>query len=273
MGLCSTSRLSKIEAGDLQPDIALAEALLQRLGMSERAFTFWGNEKDAKFYELKFRFINELPASREKRQNYLAEMGRLTDGGNVLYRQEYLVDFAFGLEDPRERIERLSEALRLTLPDFDIYDLPGCRLTWQELSILNNMALYYQLAGEQWMSTLYYSHILHYVEKNRLDVLFLSTFLPNVYLRYSQTLYRIKHRDELIALSGRIDMFALKCSPTNLSGYLFYYAQVLAEASRTEDAVRTAVQSCALNDLIGLFRNGPGLRKSLREEFSIEFVY
>lgn len=272
-GLCSISKLSKIEAGGLQPEIALAEALLQRLGMSERVFTFWGNEKDAKFYELKFRIINEPPASREARQNYLAEMERLTDGGNTLYRQEYLVDMALSLEDPWEGIRRLTEALRLTLPDFDIYNLPSCRLTWQELSILNNMASYYQMAGEQWMSPLYYSHILHYVEKNRLDVLFLNTFLPNVYCRYSQTLYRIKHRDELIALSGRIDMEALKCSPDNLSGYLFYYAQVLAEASRTEDAVRAAVQSWALSDLTGFFRNGPSLRKSLREEFSIEFVY
>lgn len=194
-------------------------------------------------------------------------------GGNTLYRQEYLVDMALSLEDPWEGIRRLTEALRLTLPDFDIYNLPSCRLTWQELSILNNMASYYQMAGEQWMSPLYYSHILHYVEKNRLDVLFLNTFLPNVYCRYSQTLYRIKHRDELIALSGRIDMEALKCSPDNLSGYLFYYAQVLAEASRTEDAVRAAVQSWALSDLTGFFRNGPSLRKSLREEFSIEFVY
>lgn len=272
-GLCSASKLSKIEAGNLQPDIALAEALLQRLGMSERAFTFWGNEKDARFYELKFRIINEPPASMEARQNYLAEMEQLTDGKNTLYRQEYLVDMALSLEDPWEGIRRLTEALKLTMPDLDIYNLPNCRLTWQELSILNNMASYYQMAGEQWMPPLYYSHILHYVEKNRLDVLFLNTFLPNVYCRYSQTLYRIKHRDELIALSGRIDMEALKCSPGNLSGYLFYYAQVLAEASRTEDAVRAAVQSWALNDLTGLFRNGPGLRKSLREEFSIEFVY
>lgn len=272
-GLCSASKLSKIEAGNLQPDIALAEALLQRLGMSERAFTFWGNEKDARFYELKFRIIHELPATREARQGWLAEMGRLTDGESALYRQEYLVDIACDMEDPWEGIRRLSEALRLTLPDFDIYNLPSCRLTWQELSILNIMAQYYQAAGEQGMSTLYYSHILHYVEKNRPDALLLNTFLPNVYYRYGQVLYRLNHHAELIASFGRIDMTALKCSPSNFSGYLFYYCQVLAEASRTVDAVQAAVQSWALSDLMGCFRNGPGLRKALREELSVEFEY
>ena len=272
-GLCSVSKLSKIEAGDLQPDIALAEALLQRLGMSERAFTFWGSEKDARFYDLKFKVIHDQLLSKETLQEYLAEMERLADGKNVFYRQEYLVDIACEPENPQERILRLSEALQLTLPDFDIFNLSSCRLTWQELSILNLMAQSYQTAGEQGMATLYYSHILHYVEKNRMDALFLNTFLPKVYFRYCQTLYRQNHHAELIALSGRIDMAVLKCNPNNLGGYLFYYSQVLAEASRTEEAGLAAVQDCALNDLVGLFRNAPALRRAFWEEFSVELKY
>ncbi len=272
-GLCSASKLSKIEAGDLQPDIALAEALLQRLGMSERAFTFWGSEKDARFFDLKFKIIHDQLVPKETIQGYLAELERLVDGENALYRQEYLVDMACQPGDPREKLLQLSEALRLTLPDFDIYNLAGCRLTWQELSNLNIMAQNYQAAGEQGMATLFYSHILHYVEKNRLDVLFLNTFLPKVYMRYGQTLYRQNHHAELIALSERINVAMLKCNPSNLSGYLFYYSQVLAEASHTEDAVQTAVKACALNDLIGLFRNAPALRRAFLEEFSIELEY
>lgn len=272
-GLCSASKLSKIETGDLQPDIALAEALLQRLGMSERAFTFWGSEKDARFYDLKFKVIHDQLVSKETIQGYLAEMERLADGKNVLYRQEYLVDIACEPEDPRERILRLSEALRLTLPDFDIYNLSRCRLTWQEVSVLNLMAQSYQAAGEQGMATLFYSHILHYVEKNRLDVLFLNTFLTNVYYRYCQTLYRQNRHAELIALYGRIDIATLKCNSNNLGGCLFYYSQVLAEASRTEEAVLAAVQSCALNDLVGLFRNAPILKNGFREDFFIVLDY
>lgn len=272
-GLCSASKLSKIEAGDLQPDIALAEALLQRLGISERAFTFWGSEKDARFYDLKFKLIHDQLLPKETRREYQAEMERLVDGESALYRQEYLVDIAYEPEDPRERIFRLSEALGLTLPDFDIYNLSGCRLTWQELSILNLMAQSYQAAGEQGTATLYYSHILHYVEKNRLDVLFLNTFLMNVYLRYCQTLYRQNRHAELIALYERIDIAMLKCNINHLGGYLFYYSQVLAEASRTEEAVLAAVQSCALNDSVGLFRNAPALRRAFLEEFSVELKY
>lgn len=272
-GLCSASKLSKIEAGDLQPDIALAEALLQRLGMSERAFTFWGSEKDARFFDLKFKIIHDQLVPKETIQGYLAELERLVDGENALYRQEYLVDMACQPGDPREKLLQLSEALRLTLPDFDIYNLAGCRLTWQELSILNIMAQNYQAAGEQGMATLFYSHILNYGEKNRLDVLFLNTFLTNVYYRYCQTLYRQNRHAELIALYERIDIAALKCNVNNIGGCLFYYSQVLAEASRTEEAVLAAVQSCALNDLVGLFRNAPILKNGFREDFFIVLDY
>ena len=241
--------------------------------MSERAFTFWGSEKDARFYDLKFKLIHDQLLPKETRREYQAEMERLVDGESTLYRQEYLVDIACEPEDPRERILRLSEALGLTLPDFDIYNLSGYRLTWQELSILNLMAQSYQAAGEQGMATLFYSHILHYVEKNRLDVLFLNTFLPKVYFRYCQTLYRQNHHAELISISERIDMAVLKCNPNNFGGYLFYYSQVLAEASRTKEAVQWAMMDCALNDLVGLFRNAPALRRAFLEEFSVELKY
>ncbi len=222
---------------------------------------------------MKFKLIHDQLLPKETRREYQAEMERLVDGESALYRQEYLVDIAYEPEDPRERIFRLSEALGLTLPDFDIYNLSGCRLTWQELSILNLMAQSYQAAGEQGTATLYYSHILHYVEKNRLDVLFLNTFLMNVYLRYCQTLYRQNRHAELIALYERIDIAMLKCNINHLGGYLFYYSQVLAEASRTEEAVLAAVQSCALNDSVGLFRNAPALRRAFLEEFSVELKY
>ena len=123
------------------------------------------------------------------------------------------------------------------------------------------------------MATLFYSHILNYGEKNRLDVLFLNTFLTNVYYRYCQTLYRQNRHAELIALYERIDIAALKCNVNNIGGCLFYYSQVLAEASRTEEAVLAAVQSCALNDLVGLFRNAPILKNGFREDFFIVLDY
>lgn len=57
-GLCSKSKLSKIENGTLQPDVFLTEALLQRLGVSERIFSFWGDAREAKIFSLRFHIRN-----------------------------------------------------------------------------------------------------------------------------------------------------------------------------------------------------------------------
>ncbi len=59
-GLCSKSHFSKIE-NDLQPvNAVLAEAILQRVGIFERLFVFFGSSNDFKYQELsdKLSFLN-----------------------------------------------------------------------------------------------------------------------------------------------------------------------------------------------------------------------
>ncbi len=90
-GLCTGSRLSKIECGSIEPDIMLSEALLQRLGLSDRVFTFWGNEKEKRFHDLKYKILYERFLPSETLDAYLDEMEQLAGERNVLYRQEYLL--------------------------------------------------------------------------------------------------------------------------------------------------------------------------------------
>ena len=73
-GLCSKSKLSKIEHDSLQPDIFLTESLLQRLGISERVLTFWGGERESKLYELKFRLIHSRLLSQNLQNNYILDL-------------------------------------------------------------------------------------------------------------------------------------------------------------------------------------------------------
>ena len=86
-GLCSISKLSKIESGTLQPSVILSETLLQRLGVSEREFVFWGNAKEAKFYELKFKLLHRLYISKEKGINMLNELQHLITEKDILYKR------------------------------------------------------------------------------------------------------------------------------------------------------------------------------------------
>lgn len=243
-GLCSKSKLSKIENRTLQPDIALTEVLLQRLGISERIFTFWGTEKEAEFYDLKFKVIHDQAVSRETIENYLDKMEALIDEKDILFRQECMVDRALRCNSPNEKIAGLQEALYLTLPDFDIHQILSYRLSWQELSILNNIGHQYRCMEESYLSTLYFLQILEYVKVTSPSILFLNTFLPITYRMYCRSLYIQKLYREILVLSNKLDIDTLKLNINDYGGYLFFYSQALGECGQYEKAKLAAVQSC-----------------------------
>lgn len=272
LGLCSKSTLSKIEHGKMQPNIIFAETMLQRLGVSERIFTFWGNEKDAKLYDLKFKLIHSQIISKEVRENYLCEMKKLIKK-DTLYRQNYLSFKIIQSDSPTERIALLKKALALTLPDFDICRLQSYRLSWEEFSLLNNIAHEYRRTCESTISNLYFYHILSYVKSRKSDILFQSTFLPNTYYMYCHSLYTLKLYSEAVNLHHNIDLDLFKTSINAYGGYLFFYAQALEECARFEDAVLAGTQACALNAIMELNKNASGLKNYFHMDFSLELDY
>ncbi len=272
-GLCSKSKLSKIENGTLQPNIALAEALLQRLGVSERIFTFWGNEKEAKLYELKFKLIHHQTVSKETIDTYLNDMKQMLGENDVLYYQHYLLFKAPMSNSSQNRIGKLLDALHLTLPNFDIHQIHCYRLSWVELSLLNNIAHEYRCTGASYLSTLYFLQILSYVKMTRPDILLQANFLPNTNYMYCHSLYVQKLFQEVTTLPVQIDLSIMKYNINLFGGYLFYYSQSLGECGKLNDTITTAIQSSAFNDLMELHRNAHLLKKFIYEDFSISLSY
>ncbi|MCI8528540.1 MAG: transcriptional regulator [Lachnospiraceae bacterium] len=272
-GLCSKSKLSKIENGTLQPNIALAEALLQRLGVSERIFTFWGNEKEAKLYELKFKLIHHQIMKKETRKNLLCEMEHLLDDNDILYRQIYLAFKSLQSDSINDKITGLFNALHITLPNFDIHQIHRYRLSWEELSLLNNIAHEYRCTGESYLSTLYFLQILSYVKTTKPDILLQAIFLPNTNQMYCHSLYVLKLHHEVINLANQIDLSIMNFNINLFGGYLFCYSQSLGECANWKDAILTATQACAFSDLMELYKNTDILHKYFLTDFSINLKY
>lgn len=272
-GLCSKSKLSKIESNALQPDIALAEALLQRLGLSERIFTFWGNEKEAKFYELKFKLLDIQHLPKEKAAPYLQEMAELLQEDDILYRQEYLTSQANYLESPNEQITALTEALSLTLPSFDIHEINSYRLTWVEITILNMIGTAYRNTEKSHLSSVYFSQLLAYRAKARPTLMFQATTFAQTFCQQCRCFYTQKLYQNALALQTRCDWKLLKHSIICYSSFLFYYCQALGECNCYKDVILPAVYSCNIECLVGYHKNENALKKYLREDFSIELKY
>ena len=119
-GLCSKSKLSKIENNTLQPDVFLVEALLQRLGLSERVFTFYGNAMQSRLHNLKLKLVRSRLMPKEEYRELLDQFEALLPKDDLYLKQldTFLaLDF---IESPEEIISTLMEALLYTLPEFDI---------------------------------------------------------------------------------------------------------------------------------------------------------
>lgn len=80
----------KIENDTLQPDIFLTEALLQRLGRSERGFTFWGSERESKIYELKFKLMHTPKYQIDTVSLHLSQLGSVLTQ-KMFYQNNYLI--------------------------------------------------------------------------------------------------------------------------------------------------------------------------------------
>lgn len=272
-GLCSKSKLSKIEGRTLQPDIALAEALLQRLGISERIFSFWGNKREVQFYELKFETMHVRSTKQQELiQKNIERMERLAMEKDVLWKQECLVAKAMLTPSP-ESLPLLDEALRLTLPDFDIHQILNYRLSWQELSILNNMAYLYGTSDKPCNGILYFLQLLEYQKKTPLDIQMRANIFPATAYMYCNSLYKAKLFHEICTLPTSLDRFVMRYNLTADMLFLFYSCQSLGEYHENDACAMQAVFACNAAYINEYNKTASFLKEYLKDDFQLELLY
>lgn len=272
-GLCSKSKLSKIENDLLQPDIFLAEALLQRLGISERVLTFWGNERESELYELKFKLIHTAPEDVSLQERLLSSFESLQHKGNVIAHQFYLFRRAILEPDPQKCIFLLSDALHCTFPNFNIAQITHYRLSWNELTILNNIAHHYRLTTSPHIGSNILQSILTYSHYSSLDVLFKQTIVPVSLYMLCRSLYMQKRFQELSSLLTYENAKIMKFNISTYAFFLFYFCQGLAECNSTDSAIRNSIYSCSINNLFEMNENMLILLDAFKNDFSINIKY
>lgn len=270
-GLCSKSKLSKIENDALQPDVFLTEALLQRLGISECGFTFWGSERESRLYELKFKLTHTRLLTNEQIENYLHQFHSLITKKDNILMQRYTFDCNLLSSSPEECIQNLHTALAYTLPDFDIRFIYNYHLSHSELSILNNIGFQYRnIDGNK--SKLYFAKLLDYLSVHSLDILFINSIFPLTLYKYEHSLYTQHHYHEAADLFTSSNHQLLKGNLATFGYFLFYYCQCLAECQQYESATKFAHYACSIQELYELNANSEVLKKDFLKDFSINII-
>lgn len=268
-GLCSNSKLSKIESLTLQPDIALTEALLQRLGISERIFTFWGNAKENKLNELKFLLVHGKRTQNQNRKTQLDQFAELLDKNDQLYWQYYYFEKAKDELDLTKKVQLYKDALHITLPKFDINHILNYRLSYNELSILNNIARAYVDSSTPYKSLKFFNQIIEYMNHCPCDITMQSSTFSITLFNFIRALNRQGLHQEVVNSKSYANLPFMKYTVHVLGLYHFFHCQSLGECEKKESVPLYANYSCCIEELIEFHCNANALRKYIYDDFGI----
>lgn len=269
-GLCSKSKLSKIENNLLQPEIILAQNLLQRLGISDSVFLFFGSEKETILQQMMTDLVNISVDKREAGYRLAEQLESLCGKKDKLYLQYALFKKSTYQSDTKIQMEEIQKALEISVPDFEISDIQNYCLSRVELSIVNNLGTdIFEENPNRGISYLY--KVLDYLTENMSDVLAKKRVLPVTigmitgrlrleerYMEAKKLIYPIAQCPEL-----RSHLYFMAMFFTNYCLILFKSNEI------TEDAMRYAYYG-----YYGLLVNevtfaSESLENSLVDEFGI----
>lgn len=267
-GLCSKSKLSKIENGTQQPEIILAQTLLQRLGISDLAFTFYGNKKETELQELQLRLNKTRRNQVPLRLDLIQKMEALCTSKDTLYLQYINYKSACCESDISAKIDGLHKALAVTLPDFDFKHILNYRFSWLELTILNNLcSSYSQLMSNK--GILYLYKIMEYFDYVFIDMLEMKRLFPITLGMLTRLLYGNKRFSEVKDLSDSFTSPTIKSSLILTGNIYAHYCQTLGECNEFTTTSKYINYAHANLLITEDFRNASKLKEDLYNDFRL----
>lgn len=254
-GLCSKATLSKIENGTQMPGKYLADALLQRLGLEGDAFYPFCGEKEFEFLEKERKLVDYC--SLKGGNNYslaralLKELDTVaTTAKKPLIRQICISDQLLVMEHREERIEEYlslaREGLRCTIPDFDERKLQHYSLSYIELSLLNQLAIGYRMAGNRIQAIQLLYRLLEYYDQKEYSLRVKERTFPVTLQLLFHYLYLEKRFAEILSLEPYMHDTAVIHIDEMLVNVYLYYSQAIAEKGRKNEAIEYGKYTCAL---------------------------
>ena len=268
-GLCSKSKLSKIENNTLQPNVILAETLLQRLGISDAVFIFYSNDNEALLHDLRLRLILTPKNECEFIQNLIEQMKSLLSSDDKLYLQYILFKEATIESDPSKKIQLLLDALSITQPDIDLNFLPNCCFSLCEFNILNNLGLAYAKSATPSKATLMFFQLLNHINHIDIDILEKKRVLPILIGMTVLHLYKQGNFSELLKLFPNFTSTALKSDLYAIGNIFSHYSQALGECQQLPQALQ-AVYYAYYNLLIANSSSATLFKRIVWDDFNID---
>lgn len=203
-GLCEPMTISRLENGRQTPSRNLINALLQRLGLpDDRYFALLSkNEMEIEKLQKEITSCNvqcdqlvgpEKAQIIEQGRERILALERIAEKDDritqqFILRTKVLLGKAEGSYSLEEQLEMLMEAIRLTVPRFDLEEINRSLYSFNEVKIIVQIANVYSGHGQHKKAIDIFSQLLKYVQKHYPNILQSGGLLPMVSYSYAREL-------------------------------------------------------------------------------------
>ena len=216
-GICESITISRLENGKQTPSRRTLNALLDRLDMPTDKYYALLSDKEMQierlWTEITAHNVRFSHADKENRPKIREETLKLHkklikaagDNDNIINQHLICSQIILGKEDSfytfDEQYDMLIKAIRMTSPNFDINNINSGLYTFEEVKIINQLALVYIYKGEHINAIEILSSLYKYIKLHFHNVDLAQVHLDMIIFNYANELYTIGQYKESLELA------------------------------------------------------------------------
>lgn len=278
-GVCDPSTLSKIESGTYHPAKSLAILLLQRLGMVTNQFYGLHRFEELEVEDLKLEIQNASMRSnyelaitlRDELDQKYGKLSVITQQFVLWMKADngYLEDGVIVKYPIEEQFSMLLNAIRLTIPEFDLEKIEKHFLAVDEIKIILDIAIKYEETGKCRFGIEIAGQLIKYIKNQFLDVSDKSVVVPLIAYHCSRMLgNECRYEESLEVSQAGIDCCIEYCSPRFLGELLIMKSNALRHLKREEEAKDCGIRAYYILDTMKIAEQMEVAKNYLKEAFS-----
>lgn len=233
-GICGKETFSKLKNDKIKtPNIFVVEALMQRMGRDINLYySLLVPYKDFDLVQQRDRVLTLQRAAKYSNAAAALEVFEQIESSKR-DESQVLMQFIratkatlYGATCDRgvEYLKKLQKALLLTIPHFNERDIARYPLTLREAVLIQQVAIYYEMADDAPRAICIYRDLLHNIETRWVDRTLQTSMYTTVSFNYSSCLGRAGRRREALAVAEKALEYGVTCG--DLDGILgLYYNQ------------------------------------------------
>lgn len=192
-GICEPITLSRIENGKQTPSRVRINAILQRLDLPDDRYYALLTKNELEIEALEKEIVACNATGRvEEGFKQIEKLEAFAEGEPLI--QQFIIRSRLLLEQvekrytEQEEIEILTQAIRLTVPDFNTEEIEKKLYTRDEIKIINQIANAYSCAGNQKKAADIFYQMLKYIRKHIKETITSAGVLPMILYNYARVL-------------------------------------------------------------------------------------